>query len=81
MVGASLEVMDRDARRMRAGRPFVMTNLRDDLGVVEVAATLLAMAGLPWRLQASPRSLDALNAATIAAAGPIPSARTVAGPG
>ena len=27
MVGASLEVMDRDARRMRGERPFVFTNL------------------------------------------------------
>jgi urease accessory protein len=27
MVGASLEVMDRDARRMRGDRPFVFTNL------------------------------------------------------
>jgi urease accessory protein len=28
MVGASLEVMDRDARRMRGERPFVFTNLK-----------------------------------------------------
>ena len=28
-VGASLEVMERDAKRMRGARPFVMTNLRD----------------------------------------------------
>lgn len=32
-VHASLEVMDRDARRMRADRPFVFTNLHDGLGV------------------------------------------------
>ena len=81
LVGASLAVMDRDARRMRAGRPFVMTNLRAGLGVVEVAATLLAMTGLPWRLDAQPQPLDALNAKTIAAAGPIASARTPASPG
>lgn len=29
-VGASLEVMERDARRMRGGQPFVFTNLRTD---------------------------------------------------
>lgn len=29
-VGASLEVMERDARRMRQGQPFVFTNLRTD---------------------------------------------------
>ncbi len=28
-VGASLEVMERDARRMRGERPFVFTNLKD----------------------------------------------------
>lgn len=28
LVGASLEVMNRDARRMRGDRPFVFTNLR-----------------------------------------------------
>lgn len=35
-VGASLEVMERDARRMRKERPFVFTNLREgkDVGVV-----------------------------------------------
>jgi urease accessory protein len=32
-VGASLEVMDRDARRMRGTRPFVMTNLRIGQGL------------------------------------------------
>src|SRR5690349_5295427 len=29
-VGASLEVMERDARKMRGGRPFVFTNLKDE---------------------------------------------------
>ena len=33
-VGASLEVMDRDARRMRGERPFVFTNMREGTGVV-----------------------------------------------
>lgn len=28
-VGASLEVMDRDARRIRGDRPFVFTNLKN----------------------------------------------------
>lgn len=37
-VGASLEVMDRDSRRMRGGRPFVFTDIRDDDGVDEVVA-------------------------------------------
>jgi urease accessory protein len=36
MVGASLEVMARDARRMRGERPFVFTNLKTDEGLKEV---------------------------------------------
>jgi urease accessory protein len=32
-VGASLEVMDRDSRKMRGDRPFVFTNLREDVGL------------------------------------------------
>jgi urease accessory protein len=35
-VGASLEVMDRDSRRMRGERPFVFTNLRTGQGLDEV---------------------------------------------
>ncbi|MGB7848026.1 MAG: urease accessory protein UreG, partial [Candidatus Acidiferrum sp.] len=32
-VGASLEVMHRDSRKMRGDRPFVFTNLREDVGL------------------------------------------------
>ena len=39
-VGASLEVMDRDARRMRDARPFVFTNLKDETGLAEIVAFL-----------------------------------------
>jgi len=35
-VGASLEVMDRDARRMRGDRPFLFTNLKDGTRVSDV---------------------------------------------
>jgi urease accessory protein len=35
-VGADLAVMERDARRMRAGRPFVFTDLRHGVGVEAV---------------------------------------------
>lgn len=32
-VGASLEIMERDARKMRGERPFVFTNLKEGLGL------------------------------------------------
>ncbi len=38
MVGASLDVMDRDARKMRGERPFVFTNLKVGTGVEAVIA-------------------------------------------
>jgi urease accessory protein len=37
-VGASLEVMERDARKMRGDRPFLFTNLRAGAGVPELKA-------------------------------------------
>lgn len=36
MVGANLEIMDRDSRRMRGNRPFFFTNIRGDSGVDRV---------------------------------------------
>jgi len=40
MVGASLEVMDRDSRRMRGSRPWVFTNLKTGDGLPQVIAFL-----------------------------------------
>lgn len=39
-VGASLEVMEADTRRMRGDRPWAFTNLRDGLGIYEVITWL-----------------------------------------
>jgi urease accessory protein len=46
-VGASLDVMDRDARKMRGDRPFLFTNLRAGLGVPELTAWVQQKMSLP----------------------------------
>ena len=45
-VGANLEVMDRDARKMRGERPFVFANIRAGVGVAEIAAFVERQGGL-----------------------------------
>jgi urease accessory protein len=39
-VGASLEVMERDAKIKRGERPFIFSNLRDEVGLDEIVAWL-----------------------------------------
>ncbi len=46
LVGASLEVMDRDAKKMRGDKPFVFSNLKSGDGVAEVIAFLEEAGGL-----------------------------------
>jgi urease accessory protein len=46
LVGASLEVMDRDARRMRGERPFRFTNVRTGQGVQDVEDFVVRAGGL-----------------------------------
>jgi urease accessory protein len=45
-VGASLDVMRRDAARMRGSRPFVLTNLRNGEGVDTIAGFIQDKGGL-----------------------------------
>lgn len=45
-VGASLDVMDRDATRMRAGRPFEFVALRHGTGIDAVIGHILEIGGL-----------------------------------
>jgi urease accessory protein len=54
-VGASLEKMDTDARRMRGERPFVMTNLRKSEGLDRIISFIESKGGLspPARAKAS----------------------------
>jgi urease accessory protein len=46
LVGADLDVMDRDARKMRGTRPFVFTNLKENRGVAEIAEFIVRAGGL-----------------------------------
>ena len=46
LVGASLEVMDRDARKMRGERPFVFAQVKAGQGVPEIAAFVERLGGL-----------------------------------
>jgi urease accessory protein len=45
-VGASLDVMDRDAKRMRGDRPFVFTSLRHGKGLDQIIGLIRQMGGL-----------------------------------
>ena len=45
-VGVSLEVMEKDAARMRRGAPFVMADLRHGKGIEEIAAFIAREGGL-----------------------------------
>ena len=45
-VGASLEVMERDARRMRGARPFLFTDLSRHQGVDDIARFIVERGGL-----------------------------------
>jgi urease accessory protein len=49
LVEASLDVMDRDSRRMRGSRPFIFTNLKKQQGVAEIAQFIVRSGGLPER--------------------------------
>ena len=55
LVGANLDVMDRDARRMRGVRPFLFSNLKENKGVEDVVAFIIRQGGLPERPAAKSR--------------------------
>jgi urease accessory protein len=45
-VGASLEVMEADTKMMRKGKPYVFTNMREGIGLDQVAAFIENAGGL-----------------------------------
>jgi urease accessory protein len=46
MVGANLEVMAADARRMRQPRPFIFSNVKSGEGVEQIAQFIVDRGGL-----------------------------------
>ena len=46
LVGADLDVMDRDARKMRGQKQFIFTNLKEMNGVKEIADFIIEMGGI-----------------------------------
>ena len=53
MVGASLEVMERDSRKMRGARPFVFTNLKTGQGL-DTIVTFIETEGMLCAAQPQP---------------------------
>jgi len=60
LVGASLEVMDRDARKMRGTRPFVFTNLKTGDGLDAVVGFIERSGGLAPAPSLAPGLPDSL---------------------
>jgi urease accessory protein len=46
LVGADLDIMDRDSRKMRGDKPFLFSNLKENNGVKEVADFIKKKGGL-----------------------------------
>jgi len=46
LVGANLQIMESDARRMRNARPFIFSNLKSGLGVDEIVGFILEKGGM-----------------------------------
>lgn len=46
LVGADLDIMDRDSRKMRAEKPFIFSNIKAGVGVAEIAALIEEKGGL-----------------------------------
>jgi len=53
LVGASLDVMDHDARRMRGERPFVFANLKAGDGLTDITNFIIEMGGIDHRESAA----------------------------
>jgi urease accessory protein len=48
-VGASLEIMDADTKRMRGERPYVFSNMKTKQGLQQIMNFIAKRGGLPMR--------------------------------
>ena len=46
LVGADLDVMDRDSKKMRGDKPFIFSNIKAGVGVADIAALIEETGGL-----------------------------------
>ena len=46
MVGADLDIMDRDSRKMRGEKPFIFSNLKTGIGLEAIIDFIIDSAGL-----------------------------------
>ena len=56
LVGASLDVMDSDTKRMRGDRPYVFTNMKTREGLETIAAFIVSAGGLAPMAEGQPAS-------------------------
>jgi len=62
MVGANLDVMEAETRRMRQSRPFIFTNLKIGVGVEQIAQFIVDRGGLYPSPVVPSLSLDRIQA-------------------
>lgn len=75
-VGASLEVMDRDTRRMRSDKPFILANVETKKGIAEIISFIIDQGMLPERPAIKPALATMVPAHHPQASGAIRSSRS-----
>ena len=76
-VGASLEVMDRDTRKMRGDRPFVLANVESTKGIAEIIRFIIDQGMLEKRSSIEPELNRMVPAHTVDPSTTIHSSRSL----
>lgn len=75
-VGASLEIMNRDTRKMRGDRPFVLANVETTKGIAEIINFIVDRGMLEQRPEMQPALVDMVPAHNPEAAASVRSSRS-----